>query len=678
MATANTPYIPPQKAQDGLVEYVKQIYGLLGTQYNYREKMREIDLAYIREQDLTIEHQRAVVANKYGDSNKYQNIVVPVVMPQVEAFVTYQSSVFLTGSPIFGVATTPEFVDAGMMLETIIESQQVKAGWVRELMMFFRDGGKYNFSALECNWDTWNTASLETNIQFSTTEAKPKNTVWQGNMLKRHNPYNTFFDTRVSPSQVYCEGEFAGFTEMMSRIKLKEFINKLPTKINVTKAFESGVGGNSMSGESYYIPEVNPNMLIDKDPKKATNWLSWAGIASAQTNGIQYKDSYEVTTVYCKIMPADFGLTLPDRNTPQIFKIIVVNHQVPIYVERQTNAHGFIPMLIGVPNEDGLDFQTKSLAENAIPFQSVATAMMNSVIAARRRAISDRVLYDPSRVAEHLINSPNPSAKIPVRPSAYGKPVGEAVYPFPFRDDQSGLLLQEIQTVLAMGNDANGQNKVKQGQFVKGNKTQSEFQSVMANANGRDQLTAMLYETQVFTPLKEIIKTNILQYQGADVVFSKSKNQAIKVDPAAMRKAVMEFKISDGLLPTDKLMDADSFTVALQTLGTSPQISQGYNIAPLFSYILKQRGADLTPFEKSPEQLAYEQAVQSWQQAVAVFAKQLENGTVTQEQLPPQPMPEQFGYTPGKLQGSGPVAPVTNRITNATNNITNNIANQEQ
>ena len=165
-------------------------------------------------------------------------------------------------------------------------------------------------------------------------------------------------------------------------------------------------------------------------------------------------------------------MRLPQPNTPQIFKLIIINHQHLIYVERQTNAHNRLPMLFGSPLEDGLSYQTKSSAQNVTPIQDVASAMMNSVIHARRRAISDRGLYDPSRVSENNINSDNPSAKIPVRPAAYGKPLSEAYYPIPFRDDQSGTLLQEMGTVIKLSDVILGQNPARQGQFVKGNKTQ--------------------------------------------------------------------------------------------------------------------------------------------------------------------------------------------------------------
>jgi hypothetical protein len=333
-------------------------------------------------------------------------------------------------------------------------------------------------------------------------------------------------------------------------------------------------------------------------------------------------------------------MIVPARNTPQIWKLIIVNHSVIIYAERQTNAHEKIPVLFGQPSEDGLDYQTKSLASEGQAFQQVASAIMNGVLAARRRSVTDRVLYDPSRVAEKHMNSPNPSAKIPVRPSAYGKPVSESVYQFPYRDNQSGTGMTEIQAIIALGNVLNGQNPARQGQFVKGNKTDGQWESTMSNATSQDQLTALKLEAQVFTPMKEILKFNYMQYQGGTTVYSPAQKQNVSVDPIALRKAILSFKLTDGLLPADKIISADALKVGMQVIGSSPAIAQGYNVAPLFSYIMKTENVDLTPFEKSPEQVAYEQALGAWSQAAQLAIQKGAPFSV------PQPVPQQYGFDP--------------------------------
>ena len=651
--TSNTPVIIPRLAQEGLLQFHRQCYQMLNQQWNIREQMRTIDVAYIRENDYTVENQRAKLSNKYGDPQKYQNITVPVVMPQVEGAVTYQSSVFLQGNPIFGCVASPEYEDEALQMESVITDQSLRGGWAREFMMAIRDGFKYNLFAVEIDWAREVTAALETDLGFSAQQAKPKEVIWEGNTCKRLDLYNTFFDSRVAPVDIHKKGEFAGYTKLMSRIELKEFINRLPDKMvdNIKAAFESGMGsapgGAGIGGiESFYMPVINPDALLNKNIRATTDWAAWAGISVGTTGAkINYKNLYEVTILYGRIIPSDFNLRVPSPNTPQVWKLIFVNHQVLIYAERQTNAHGWLPIIFGQPLEDGLQYQTKSLARNVLPIQEVSSAMLAASIAARRRAISDRGLYDPSRVTEANINSDNPSAKIPVRPAAYGKPLNEAYYQIPFRDDQSPVIMQELQQLQQFGNIISGRNQAQQGQFVKGNKTLHEYESVMSHANGRDQNTAILLEAQFFTPAKEIIKLNILQYQGGTSLFNPTKNRIVKIDPVKLRQAVLNFKMSDGLLPSDKLINADAFQVALQVIGSSPTIQAGYNIGPMFSYMMKTQGAHISEFEKTPQQQAYEQAMQQWQQLVMELMKQ--NPAITQQQFPPQPLPQNYGYIPG-------------------------------
>lgn len=657
MITPNTPTILSDKSQQGIVQLLKEYRKAQRSTIRLRELFRNIDLAYAREQDLSDTQVQAKMANRYGDASKFQNITVPVVMPQVESAVTYQSSVFLTGTPLFGVVSSAANMDAAMQMETIIDEQAIRGGWVNQLMLVFRDAFKYTFYAAECSWQSIALSTLETDATFSTTEARPKEIIWSGNVIKRLDPYNTLLDTRVIPSEMHKRGEFAGYTELMSRIELKSFIASLPNKMvaNVVPAFESGIGDGAISGDAatakYYVPRVNPEVSIASTGVNAPgsiDWAAWAGIAGAAQN-IGYKSVYHVTTLYAKILPSEFVMRgVPGQNTPQIWKFIFVNDTVLIYAERQTNAHGYLPILCGQGTEDGLGYQTKSLARNAEPTQQLSSALWNSLIASRRRAISDRVIYDPSRISEAHINNANPIARIPVRPAAYGKNVQESVYAFPYRNDQDITILQAAAAVEAMANKTSRQNPVRQGQFVKGNKTRSEFEEVMGNANGADQMQAMAFECNLFTPLKEIIKINILQYQGSTILFNRAKEQEVTIDPIVLRKAVLEFKISDGLTPSDKIVSTDVIREGLLALANTPAIAAGYNLSPMFSYLMKLQGARISEFEKPAPQIAYEQAMGEWQQLVMQILKA--NPQATAANYPPQPLPEQFGYIPPQAQ----------------------------
>lgn len=651
MASKNTPLLVSKKSEDAFIQYYRACAEQMNIDSVLRPKLAQLDRLYAREVDNTVEQRRAKNANSLGDPNKFQNITVPLVLSQVESAVTYQTSVFLTGSPIFGVVSNAANMDAAMQMETVIENQSIRGGWIRELNLALRDGFKYNLFAVEVDWDKQVTASLETDTTYSKTEGRPKEVIWEGNCLKRRDLYNTFFDYRVPPAEVHIRGDFAGYTTRVSCIELKNFFARLDNKIirNVVPAFESGREGSV--GYGYHVPVIVPDIL-NESQERETNWMSWATAAISERK-ITYKDTYELTKLYCRVLPSDMGLNIPAENTPQIFKLYIVNHQVVVYCERQTNAHGWIPLLFGQPLEDGLGHQTKSLARNAEPFQSLTSTLWNANIAARRRAVSDRLAYDPSRLPQALMESDSPVVRIPCRPSAYGKPIGDAIYQFPFRDEQSANNTQEVDQLIRLSNMVSGQNPVRQGQFVKGNKTVREFDTVMANVNGRDQTASLLLEAQFFTPIKEIIKLNILQYQGATQLYNRDKKVAVDIDPVALRKSALEFKVTDGLVPAEKILNADTLATALQVFGSSPQIAAEYNIGPLFSYMIKTQGGNISEFEKSREQVEYERAMMVWQNQMQTLSEAISKVAEPQQvevlikQLPPQPKPQDFGYNPG-------------------------------
>jgi hypothetical protein len=80
--------------------------------------------------------------------------------------------------------------------------------------------------------------------------------------------------------------------------------------------------------------------------------------------------------------------------------------------------------------------------------------------------------------------------------------------------------------------------------------------------------------------------------------------------------------MSDGLQPSDKVLNTEEFQVALQTMGSNPAFGQKYRIEQAFTHLFRQRGIDLRPFEKTPLEQQYEQALAAWQQAFQDASKQ--------------------------------------------------------
>lgn len=597
MAAASTPMPIPPIAQEGVVQFLNSALDLYSTSYNIRNQLIQRDAAYYRTADMTDKNWRAKLANMSGNADALQNIQVPVVMPQVESALAYHTGVFLTSYPIFGVVAPPEYQDEMSQMETLIGENSIRAGWPMELMKTLRDGLKYNLGAAEVVWKKIKIWQITTPTLDNLSAGKVNENLYQGNFITRLDPYNLILDTRVDPSINHIQGEFAGYTEMVSRIEIKKRMEDLDPMgtMNFRKALESpcpAPADQSSATAAYFIPTINPDALLPTGQRQDFNWMNWVNNnVQRDTNAIQYKNSYEYTTFYARILPSDFKIPGTNKNHVQIWKFLVVNRSICIFAERQTNAHNFLPIIVCQPNNDGLGWQAKSFGENVTPFQQVASALVNSALESQRRKVYDRLLYDPMRVNKKDIDNVSSVARIPVKNSAFGKTLSEAVAPIPYRDDGVAEIMGLSQQVVQMGDIANGANRVQQGQFQKGNKTRREFDTTMTNSNNRQQMAAISLEYSFFVPVKEIIKSNILQYQPPGDVFNSVKKTVTKVDPAKLRSAMMAFKLSDGLLPSEKLTESELFLQIMQLSVGMPQFQVEYDIMGMIMYYFKLQGA---------------------------------------------------------------------------------------
>lgn len=590
---------------------------------DFRTLLRYRDRAYQRQLNTTAEHIKAVRANMSGDARKVQDMTVPIVMPQIESAVAYQAGVYLTAAPIFGVVTYPANQSAAMQFETALMEQSVRYGWVRELIKVFRDGFKYNFGAAVVDWKRTPLKTVVTDTNISTAGmAAIREHSYGGNMISRIDPYNCFMDMTVAPANLHTEGEFFGHNTLISRIQLKRLLAVLdPQKTtHATEAFESqfaGASQDSTDGMHFNTPEINQYLNMSATNYTSGNWGQWMGLpGSNNRNGISYKDNYVLTHFYCRALPSDFGAR---GNTAKVYHAIIINWQTVIFAEEVNAAHDFMPCFVMQPNEDGLGYQTQSMLDNALPFQDMSSALWNISLESKRRLIFDRLVYNPRLIDKKDIDPVSSVSRIPLRNAAMAKDdnaLARAVYQIPYREDNSTSNLQMSDMISQMADQATGQNKVDRGQFQKGNKTKTEFTETMANSNSRQQLAAMGIEHQFMTPVKETIKANTMQFQQAGTILNRDQRAEVEVDPVAMRKSILEFKMTDGMLPADKLMNTEMLTVFLQTAQAIPGITTEYDILGMFLYFAKLRGAYwLEDFKRDPAQ--QQQFLQTMQQTTA-------------------------------------------------------------
>lgn len=591
--------IPSRQSQDKLIKYANYACSFLNNNFNLRSQLLERDRAYYRES--------GEAKNPYGDEVSTANmdkLTIPVVMPQVEGALTYLSQVYLESFPIFPVIGKPQVAGPALQMETIINDNSIRMGWVPNLLEGMRDLLKYNLGTVEIEWKTLKQAKVSTVPLESLTRGEVAETYYEGNRIKRCDPYNTIYDIRVKPSEQHTKAEFHGYTELYTRIALKQLFQELSEyTFNATEAFESGEGVHSTlsSANSYYVPLVNPNALAT--PTLTTgDFSTWFG--DDETSGINYHNVYEVTTLYCRITPKEFGLPSENRGQVHIYKLLLVNRKVLIYCERQTSALQWFPLITAQAKEDGLGWQTKSFAEDGAPFQQAASALYNSGIESQRRKVYDRIFYNPSMFNKKDMDNVSSVARIPMKAQAYGMPIQNGILPVPYRDEGVANILGFSRDIVEMGDIANGQNRVQRGQFQRGNKSRTEFQTVMDRSDARNQLMALQLEHKFFVPIKETLKLNILQYQLPTEYYSPRGKADVVVDPVQLRNSSIQFQLADGQLPANKQMNLEAFQLMFQAAAQNPQLAASYDLVGAMMYYLQLQGASwLQDFKAEQPQL---------------------------------------------------------------------------
>jgi hypothetical protein len=606
------------------LEYAKQCAQAFNSSLSsFRSLLQYRDRAYMRQLNQTADQLEKVRRAMQGDTTIAQDITVPVIMPQIESAVAYQAGVFLSSYPIFGVVAAPTQMDVAMMFESTLAKQSEKFGWARELMKSFRNGMKYNFGPTLVDWTRIPVQKLINNADLTSKErVKLETAFYQGNSITALDPYNCFMDTLCAPADLHTDGEFFGFNELMSRIQFKRFVGTLDTHCTygLKPAFESGyagAGNDSSSAFNYYVPQINRYFNMQEMANNKTNWASWAGLERTLGNDIDYRDRYLVTTIFCRACPSDFG---GYGNIPQMYKLVIVNWQHVIYAERLIVAHDYLPVIVMQPNEDGLGFQTQSMLDNSIPYQDMATAMWNTTIESQRRKVYDRLVYNPHYIDKKNVDPAASVSRIPVKNAGMlNFSIQNALYKIPYDDPQPTLGIQASQMISQMADEAAGQNKVGRGQFQKGNKTTTEFETTMDGSNSRQQLQAITLEHQAMTPIKAIIRSNTLQNQAVESILNREKKKVVEVDPIALRESILEFDMTDGVLPTDKLLNPQVMQVFMQTAQAIPGAMAEYDVLGMFLYWCKLKGARwLNDFKRNPEQ--QQQALGMMRQAAAATA----------------------------------------------------------
>lgn len=579
-------------------------------------KMDEIDIAYARftitSQQIAADvaagistgadNRRVVDANTCCGVLESDSVLPPIVISQVDSYVAYLAEIFLSGVPLFPVVSSPAKRIWAEQLEALIDDHAQIGGYARQILLFIRDGIKYNFSGIEIDWSEIPDPTIIEAFDSKDNGQKVQRNSKKFNKIKRLNPRNIVWDWSVAPGDVALEGDYVGYVELLSRMKFKKLIERLKNKgvgYNADKVFlTSGMSTNSdlVTGNYRDDPQISNYVNRNRSRGKDVNWDAWFDpkAQGRNTKRPPTGSMWEVFKLYARIIPADFGIDSPAPNTPQIWCFYVSNNNTVIGCERVVTAYDTLPILCGQPLEDGLSYQTQSVAEGEMPFQKAAGTLFDIRFAASRRAVSDRALYIPDMIKPSDINNPTAAPKIPVSISQLSpKKLGDAYMQIPFDMRGTESTIQDAQTIVAFSKELHGVNGPRQGSFQKGNKSVKEWDDTMGGSDGRMRIPALILEHQVFSPMKSIMTFNIFLYGPEEVTVNSQKTgSTLKINIDQLRRQNLSFRICDGYTPKSKVASTEVILGGMNLIMNSPVLQQAYaaSLPSMFAQFMSLSG----------------------------------------------------------------------------------------
>lgn len=581
-------FILSGEVQDSLLSRSKSLVNRFSSLSSRRDRFIVVDKAMMLEDDKRYKNNP-----KHDFKNDHRP---PVLIGHLDAAYSFYVNLFASGEPVFKVVGPQESLEQVKQMQAKVDEDSERYAYTTTLCKAIRDCVKYDEMTLVCEWTTESLPTFEGSDPTGRAEVIPQ--MIEGNELKYVSPYNTFYDENVVHMERHVKGSHSGYHELIHMTELHKLVSSWvaagKSVMNITTMFNTAT---SHETTQYHRPTFN-----GKDNAADSNGLASLWGMEGTNYGINqtyadYREQYELTTIYMRIIPSMYNIPCSDSTSVQIFKVVLVNMSTIILVERITNAMQFLPIFTAQMNDENWMGISKSMGELLLPTQNMSTEIADVTLGLLYKAAGDKGIYDSRIISKHDIESKNPHAKIPAKPSATGRSLRDAYYPLPFEGGAIQLMQMMQQVLRQDASDITGQNNATRGQFQKGNRTLQEFQDVMSNADSLKYTKALLIENSFLTPIKNMIRNNILQYMQAGSI--NAQGQTTEVNPVELRQAGLKFRIADGLKNVERIANTGALGEAMQLLMQQAQtaVGQGYDPFKALIRYITLRGVDLSDIQ---------------------------------------------------------------------------------
>lgn len=521
--------------------------------------------------------------NIRGKGPKVTDTVLPLTIAQLDEAVTFLLSVIAPDDGIYSAIAVREKQEVAKAFANLMNKNAKTFGHYRHMARALFEMMKYNFGALIVEWR--NITGKKIGSDASGDPVVESTVVFSGNAVEVADVYNLIYDISIDPIDVPMKGEFFALIDV-----------KTPFRVRKMEA------DKEIFGIDRFIDTSNTEIIYYKTRPVISADHSNRGNVSGKTNWIEVLSAgveqevrigIEEITYYGWINPKKFGLSNSDEF--QIWRFTVMGDKFIVSGEELTNAHGMLPINIGMPWEDGFGTQTKSYAEHLAPYQRFASFQINVHQRSARKKLYGVTFYN-QRIIPSLDDSDMQSSKVPVLPPGQDFDIRKAVFQI-----NDGPDTQNTMTDIANMDDL--MQKVLPTDMLKQvanlqRATTYQAAATVQGGNRRNLKIAKILNIQCFEGVRNMQMFNIFQFQQS-VEMLDPNGKLTEINPAAFRDANLESDISDGLKGIDKLSIIEGFKDIINMMLQSKIAQDRIDIVAIIDYWTSIMGdkTDFTQFK---------------------------------------------------------------------------------
>jgi hypothetical protein len=477
-----------------------------------------------------------------------------------------------------------------MLLEMVVKMHCIKNKVPLALHTIMRDSLSYGVGIGIPGWrSTYGKKPIKSSIVLDTELGEQvendvtfiDSLIFEGNDLTSIDPYMWLPDPSVSSDNVQ-QGEFVGWVERDNYMNLLSAENSNNSDLFNVKYLK-------------HKKDKKSTLSLDQSERNTRHGGS-ADLARSMTTSTNPVD---IISMYITLIPKDWELGSSEYPEKWFFRL--AGDDVVITAEKADHNHGMYPIADMSPEYDGYSITPIGRMEILYGLQNTLDFLFNSHISNVRKAINDMLIVDPYLVNINDLKDPEPGKLIRLRRPAWGRGVDKVVQQLAISDitrsniADSGYITQWMDRI--SGADQSMQGALRQGGPER--LTKSEFQGTRGSATSRLQRMAMIIGMQFMQDIGTMFASHTQQYMSQETYVSITGNyaQELAAQFGSHRARVTPYDLAinydlivrDGSIPGSNF--SESWLQLFQTIGTSPELLQQFDITRIFTYIAQQLGA---------------------------------------------------------------------------------------